>query len=135
MSKGEQQIAQILRQSNINFTQEKTFQDLRGGKFRYDFYLPDYCGRRIIIEVNGEQHYKFISAFYKTQKNWLTALERDRRKLSYALANNIEIYVLPFFDLPMIRGVSDIFQPKYRATSRWHNDEVRQLLRHHQNLV
>ena len=42
MSKGEDKIIRLLRAANIKFEREKTFSDLRGGKFRYDFYLPFY---------------------------------------------------------------------------------------------
>lgn len=51
MSKGEQKITQILQQNKVHFETEKTFNDLRGGRFRFDFYLPKL---KIIIEYDGE---------------------------------------------------------------------------------
>ena len=44
MSKGEDIIAKILKNAKINFSQEKTFHDLKNGHYRYDFYIPDYKG-------------------------------------------------------------------------------------------
>ena len=38
----EEQIAKILRKEKINFEMEKTFSDLRGGRYRYDFYIKNY---------------------------------------------------------------------------------------------
>ena len=125
MSKGEDKVASLLRQAKIPFTQEKTFCDLRKGRYRYDFFIPELSGRPAIIELNGEQHYKFISAFYKTTREWQAALERDRRKISYALANNIDIYLVPYFDLPSIQTAADLFKQSYKAKNRWHNDDVR----------
>ena len=65
MSKGEDKIIRLLRASNIKFEREKTFADLRGGKFRYDFYLPLY---NILIEVDGEQHFKQVKVFKDNEK-------------------------------------------------------------------
>jgi hypothetical protein len=54
MSKGENKIIDLLNEARICFEREKTFSDLRGGKFRYDFYLPNAQGGDRIIEFNGE---------------------------------------------------------------------------------
>ena len=53
MSKGEDLIAKLLTKSKITFEREKTFKDLKHGKYRYDFYLPDYAENPIILEING----------------------------------------------------------------------------------
>ena len=53
MSKGEDAIARILTKSNIPFEREKTFHDLKHGTYRFDFYLPSYNGRQVVIEYNG----------------------------------------------------------------------------------
>ena len=45
MSKGEEQIASLLKKSKIVFEREKTFTDLRKGKYRYDFYISSYRGQ------------------------------------------------------------------------------------------
>ena len=125
MSNGENLIMQILKRDKIKFEREKTFSDLRNGRFRYDFYIEDLRGQRAVIEFNGAQHYEFVSAFYTTSSQWHAALERDRRKISYALANNIAIYEIPYWDADKLKTSADLFQSKYRAKSRWHNDEVR----------
>lgn len=125
MSKGEDIIAKILRNAKINFTQEKTFHDLKNGHYRYDFYIPDYKGRQVVIEFNGMQHYKFINSFFASQRQWLAALERDRRKISYCLANDIDLYLIPYWDLDQLKKVGDLFKKEYKAKDRWHNDEIR----------
>ena len=121
-SRGEEKICQILTQANITFQCEKTFCDLRGGRYRFDFYFQ-IGQRRIAIEYNGEQHYKFTCQFYKTQKEWMAAQERDRRKISYCLANDIEIYEIPFWELASIVDINSILSSSFRARTRWHNDE------------
>ena len=91
MSKGEDKIVDLLNQSGIKFQREKSFSDLKHGLFRYDFYIPNLDGCPVIIEFNGEQHYHFVSKFFRTRRDWQKAQEHDRRKISYALANKIKI--------------------------------------------
>ena len=65
MSKGENKIIDLLNASRIRFEREKTFSDLRHGKFRYDFYIKNLYSADCIIEFNGEQHYEYVGKFYK----------------------------------------------------------------------
>ena len=119
MSKGEEHLIRILRAANIKFEREKTFSDLKGGKFRYDFYLPLY---NILIEVDGEQHFKQVKKFQKTRKDFLHQQENDRRKNSYALANKITLIRIPYWEIDNIKTYTDLFQPKFFVVSKWHND-------------
>ena len=54
MSKGETKIVDILNKEKVRFDREKTFSDLKHGKFRFDFYIPNVFGADCIIEFNGE---------------------------------------------------------------------------------
>ena len=54
IEKLQEDIISILKKEKISFTREKTFKDLRNGKFRFDFYISNYQGKEIIIEVDGE---------------------------------------------------------------------------------
>lgn len=123
MSKGENKITDLLNCSGIKFQREKSFSDLKHGLFRYDFYLPYIDGGPAIIEFNGEQHYHYVSKFYKTPREWRKMQEHDRRKISYALANKIKIYIIPFWEIDNIHIWQDLFQEKFLAKTRWKNDE------------
>lgn len=120
---GENKIVAILNRAHIYYVREKKFSDLKHGLYRYDFYLPNYCGRRILIEYNGEQHYWFVSKFYKKRQDFEKQKGHDRQKISYALANNIEIYEVPYWELNNLESVDDIICEKFRAYNRWKNDE------------
>ena len=124
MSSGEEMIARLLTQAKIKFVQEKTFKDLRGGKFRYDFYCPNLNGKEVIFEFNGRQHYEQVTKFQPTLKDFHKTQEHDRRKISYALANNILIYCIPFWEEEHIKTIADLCNIKFLAISRWHNDLV-----------
>ena len=72
MSKYENKIMEILKAAKLSFYREKTFKDLKRGLFRFDFYLQNYHGRPVIVEVDGEQHFKPIygrQAFMKGQEH------------------------------------------------------------------
>lgn len=121
MSKYENKVMEILKKSKLTFVREKTFKDLKKGLFRFDFYLLNLQGAPAIIEVDGEQHFKPIygrQAFLKGQ-------EHDRQKNSYCLANNIPLYRIPYWDIPNLKTIQDIFKSEYLVTSRWHNDKLR----------
>ena len=121
MSKGENKIIDILNRARIYYEREKTFSDLKHGKFRYDFYIPNVYGANCIIEFNGEQHYEYVGKFYKNQVEWRQAQGRDMRKISYCLAHNIQLYIIPYWEIDNINSVQDLFQMKYRARDRYKN--------------
>ena len=50
MSNYEDKIVTILKKSQVRFVREKTFEDLHGGKYRYDFYIPS---TKTLIEIDG----------------------------------------------------------------------------------
>lgn len=56
---GELNIETLLRENNIEYIKEKTFEDL--GKLRFDFYLPTY---QRLIEFDGIQHYKELNGIW-----------------------------------------------------------------------
>ena len=63
-------MANVLKQLKIDFITELNKSDFKWcGYFKYDFYLPRY---NMIIEVNGEQHYKECSLTSRTleQEQW-----------------------------------------------------------------
>lgn len=120
MSKGENKIIDLLNAAHIRFEREKTYSDLRHGKFRFDFLIHLH-GADCIVEYNGEQHYEFVGKFYKNQAEWRQAMGRDMRKISYCLAHNIPLYIIPYWELENIKCAEDLFQLKFRARDRYKN--------------
>lgn len=121
MSHYEEKIVTLLKRGKIKFEREKRFNDLRNGRFRFDFYVY-VQGGPVIVEVQGEQHYQFVSRFYKSRKDFIAARERDRRKISYCLANQIPIYIIPYWEIENLTCAADLFQERFRAKTRWKND-------------
>lgn len=128
MSSLERVVYDLLHNAHLTFQQEKIFDDCRRGNYRFDFYIPS---RNALLEVQGNHHYEFISKFFKSRSDFLKAQERDRLKISYALSQRIDLYCIPYWEIQNLHTVEDLFNPKFLARSKFHNDEV---WRAHQNL-
>lgn len=99
VSKGEERIAQILRNNNILFVQQKIFKDLNTGPkgyLRYDFYINN----DFLLEFDGRQH------FYETPIGWNQSLQNQKRndqlKNDYAKSHNIPLKRIPYWDFDKI---------------------------------
>jgi hypothetical protein len=58
-----------------------------------DFYLPL---RKLAVEVNGEQHYKFNTFHFKNKRDFLEAQRRDRYKIMWCELNAIKLVSIRF---------------------------------------
>jgi hypothetical protein len=63
------------------------------GGLTADFWLPL---RKTIVEVHGEQHYKFIPFFHNTMLNFYHSKKNDKNKIEWCEKNNIYLIELPF---------------------------------------
>lgn len=101
-SKGENKIANILFQNNIHYSIQKTFDDclsINGIQLRFDFYLIDL---NILIEYDGEQHFKYRENGYFNYKKFKEIQERDNIKNNYCLIKNIKLIRIPYTDFNKI---------------------------------
>lgn len=82
-------ISQFLQQLNVQFISEYNKKHAPWiGKYRYDFYLPDY---NCIIEVHGAQHYE-PEKFHKRDLEEIQTIDNLKQEL--AIANNIKTYIV-----------------------------------------
>ena len=121
MSKVEDKFAQLLRRNNIPYVREKTYSDLKNGKLRFDFYIPSM---NILLEIDSELHFQEIKRFHKDYGTFHHAQENDRIKNAYALAHNIRLYRIPYWEFNNITTIAELFSPQFIVKSRWHNDLV-----------
>jgi hypothetical protein len=99
LSKGESKIREFLHKSNIEYIEQKSFDDcinpLTKRKLKYDFYIPS---RNILIEYDGEQHYR--PAYFGTYKQTMSDTEalacRDQIKTQYARDKKIQLIRIPY---------------------------------------
>lgn len=120
-SSGERKIISILEKEHITYEREKTLTIPRISRCRYDFYLPEL---NIFLEYNGEQHYEYIKYFFENLSDFKHRQELDRLKISAALADNIPLYCIPYWEFDNIQTFSDLTQSKFLAKNKFHNDII-----------
>lgn len=76
-----------------------------------DYYL-EYNGRKIFIEFNGQQHYRFVYLFHKEISNFHRQLLRDLSVVNYARDSGIELLEIPYCDLSRVPEILDAFLEK-----------------------
>jgi hypothetical protein len=65
----------------------------RNTVLRADFFIPN---RNLIIEVHGEQHYKFNKFFFKNKLHFYRAKARDNDKREWCDINSIKLVELNY---------------------------------------
>ena len=94
-SKGESQVASILKHHNIKFLREYTFNDCKSTRpLPFDFAVESdnhICG---LIEYDGEQHTRPIECFGGEQK-FKSTVRNDNIKNSYCIKNEIPLLRVP----------------------------------------
>jgi hypothetical protein len=92
---GEYNIAKLLKENNINFKKEISFNNLIGknnNKLRFDFGIYNEKWELIkIIEFDGEQHYDINNPYYSDEN-----LKRDKIKEEYLKFHNISFIRIPY---------------------------------------
>ncbi len=108
-SKGEFSIDYYLRKNNIIFEREKMFLDDYGPKgwpLPYDFYLPE---KNLLIEYQGEQHFKPVCyggiSLQKAKKMLKERRHYDWLKRKYARDKKIDIVYINYTDLNNIEKI------------------------------
>lgn len=93
-SKSEKKIKYWLNYYNVEFIEQKWFEDCRNIKvLPFDFYLPEY---NLLLEYQGEQHFKEIKFF--SNKNLASRQKLDKIKKDYAINNKYNFLEITYKD-------------------------------------
>ena len=65
----------------------------RTEKLFFDFYINTV---KLVVEVHGQQHYKFNTLFHSSAQDFANQRKRDRRKVEWCEYNNITYVELPY---------------------------------------
>lgn len=94
-SKGERRIRNWLKNNDIDFIPQKSFDNCRDIKpLPFDFYLPN---ENILIEYDGKQHFKPID-FFGGQRYLEYIQKHDKIKNEYCKNNGISLLRIPYYD-------------------------------------
>lgn len=81
-----------------DYFKEKTFKGLKGlggQSLRYDFYLKDRSKRKVLIECQGEQHYR-PAEWFGGKEYFNKLLKHDEIKRQYAKDNDMLLIEIPY---------------------------------------
>lgn len=94
ISKGEFLIGNYLKNNQIDFIKQYTFEDLKDIKvLKFDFAIFKNNNLICLIEYDGEQHFNKDNMFYDEK-----IVEHDKMKNSYCLKNNIKLFRIKYSD-------------------------------------
>lgn len=99
-SRGEVKIKNILKENNISFKEQYTFDDLRGEDFkklRFDFAIFSNDELSYLIEYQGSQHY-YPSSLFGGEESLKRQKELDQIKRDYCESHNIKLIIIPYKD-------------------------------------
>ena len=104
-SKGEQIVREYLKDNNIKFLPEYTFDDLigvSGGLLRFDFAVfSDNNDLEFLIEYDGEFHYQDICE----DGSYEVMQIHDQRKNQYCKDNNIPLLRIPHWEFDNVEKI------------------------------
>lgn len=103
-SYGEEIIENILRENQIDYIKEYSFEDLKGEKgwkLRFDFAIFLNSNLHCLIEFNGIQHYQPVSTFGGEESFYKQKIN-DEAKIQYCRQNKIPLYIIPYTDINKI---------------------------------
>lgn len=91
--KGELEISKYLDTLGIAYESQKKFSDLKDTRnLSYDFFVTEY---KLLIEYNGEQHYKPIN-FFGGKPAYEKQVKHDETKKKYAKENNYKLLTIRY---------------------------------------
>lgn len=94
---GEKNIENILKKHNYIFKKEYVVSELNNARF--DFAIFDKNNNIVrLIEFDGEQHYNEKRGTWKNHESLETIQKRDKKKNEWALAQNIPLVRIPYWE-------------------------------------
>lgn len=100
-SKGEEEIAQILKDNDIQFITQYKFNDFvseyNNIPYRFDFAIFENQKLMYLIEFDGEYHFHYQSSSkWNTEEHFLHRQELDMKKNEYCKKHNIPLIRIPY---------------------------------------
>lgn len=104
-SNGELNTRRALDELGIKYIKEYSFPDLYGDKLplRFDFALIKDDQPYMVIECNGEQHYK-QSDFFGGEEGYKKLQRYDKKKQEYCLQHSIKMIIIDYQDYAKINA-------------------------------
>ena len=94
-SRGNEKVANILRNANIDFIPEYIPSDMEGTK-RFDFAVLENGSVSYLIEYDGVLHSEYSNSGWDTLERFERTQKRDEQKNEYCRVQNIPLIRIPY---------------------------------------
>lgn len=98
-SKGEELIGKLLKEANIPFEKECSFNDCRFPDTKCKAYFDFYVNKKYIIEFDGIQHFQNGTGCFDNEEAFFKRKIRDNYKNQYCKNKNIPLIRIPYTQL------------------------------------
>lgn len=102
-SNGEKRIRLYLEKYGILFVRQYSIK-YKDSNYRADFFIPS---KNLIIEYNGEQHYKPVKQFGGAKKFHIQK-QRDNNVRDYCKENKIKLFEISYLQYPIIEQLLNV---------------------------
>lgn len=78
----------------ISFPKQRIYYDTTNKQtwLEFDGYNEEH---KTAFEYNGKQHYEYPNFYHKSEQEFLSAQDKDKRKRQYAIDNDIKLIIIP----------------------------------------
>ena len=106
----EKEFAQLLRETYPALSFREQFPvKFRRQQLYFDFCIP---ALRVLVEIQGPQHYKFNAFFHRDGDSYRAALRRDRLKAEWSELDDWRLIVIPYTSFPMTtKDLAEVISP------------------------
>ena len=97
-SAGEEKIIQLLKDNNIQFKTQITFNDCKDiSLLKFDFGIIQNKKLLYLIEYDGQQHYNYTNNGWNNKENYEKVKNHDNIKNQYCLSHHIPLIRIPYY--------------------------------------
>ena len=111
-SAGEYKIIQLLKNNNIIFETQKTFNSCRFPETNKLGYFDFYINNQFLLEYDGPQHFSYSKSGWDNLEYFLNITKKDNFKNKWCKENNIPLKRIPYWELKNII-IEDIMGDKF----------------------
>lgn len=98
MSEIEESVYEVIKSAFPNFKVHRQYYiKLEGQRLFFDFFIKEL---NILIEVQGQQHYKFSKFYHGSLRGFYNSKKRDNMKKYWAAENGYCLVILDDSNLP-----------------------------------
>lgn len=101
-SLGEEKIRKFFNKANINFEEQKKFEDcININHLPFDFYVPDFV---MCIEYDGIHHFQPVK-YFGGKERFLYTKKNDKIKNKFCISQGIRLVRIPYFKIEEIEEI------------------------------